>query len=382
MPGKSSMNDGSLMFGPDRVTDTPIENNHSVGSGVALTNSRSVPRRDFLVGLAALGASALVPNISHLAQTPASASSNPHRIDVHYHFSSPGFIAAITARKTGQRPLMEWTPAKAIEAMDKGGVATSMTSISEPGVWFGDNAAARALARESNEYGARLMTDYPGRFGLFAILPMPDIDGALREIEYSFDTLKADGACFMTSYQGKYLGDPAFAPVMDELNRRKAVVYTHPFRAECCINLLPDGEGLGITLTTDTTYTIASVLFSGTAARCPDIRFIWSHGGGTMPFITGRFSGGNRPGMELKLPKGLMYEIQKFYYDTAQAVSPYTLAALTKLVPASRILFGTDYPFSTAEVNAKGLADFGLGANDIRAIERDNALQLFPRLKT
>jgi 6-methylsalicylate decarboxylase len=211
---------------------------------------------------------------------------------------------------------------------------------------------------------------------------MPDVDASLREIEYSFDTLKADGICFMTSYAGKYLGDPAFAPVMDELNRRKAVVYTHPFRAECCINLLPDGAGLGITLVNDTTYTIASVLFSGTAARCPDIRFIWSHGGGTMPYITGRFSGGNRPDMAQKLPRGVMYELQKFYYDTAQAVSPYTLAALTRLVPTSHILFGTDYPFATAETDAKGLADFGLSAEDMRAIERDNSLELFPRLKS
>lgn len=382
MPSEPGMKDGSFRSGANEVVATPIENNLTVRPGVDVTTSLSVPRREFLVGLAALGASALVSGISSAAQAPVAVAAKPHRIDVHYHFSSPGFIAAITARKTGQRPLMEWTPAKAIEAMDKGGVATSMASISEPGVWFGDNAAARSLARESNEYGARLMADYPGRFGLFAILPMPDIDGSLREIEYSFDTLKADGACFMTSYQGKYLGDPAFAPVMDELNRRKAVVYTHPFRAECCINLLPDNDGLGITLTTDTTYTIASVLFSGTAARCPDIRFIWSHGGGTMPYITGRFSGGNRPDMAQKLPKGVLYEIQKFYYDTAQAVSPYTLAALTKLVPASHILFGTDYPFATAETDAKGLTDFGLSAGDLRAIERDNALQLFPRLNT
>ena len=364
----------------NRPADSTFENICGVETEVGLAHSRCVPRRDVLAKLAALGATSLIPDVAAFAQMQPAA--NPRRVDVHYHFSSPGFIAAITARKTGQRPLMEWTPAKAIEAMDKGGVATSIGSISEPGVWFGDNAAARVLARECNEYGARLMSDYPGRFGQFAALPMPDVDGTLREIEYSLDTLKADGVCFMTSYQGKYLGDPSFAPVMDELNRRKAVVYTHPFRAECCINLLPNGDGMGITLVNDTTYTIASVLFSGTAARCPDIRFIWSHGGGTMPYITGRFSGGNRPDMAQKLPRGVMYEIQKFYYDTAQAVSPYTLAALTKLVPASHILFGTDYPFATAETAAKGLADFGLSPGDIRAIERGNSLELFPRLKT
>lgn len=380
MPGESTLKRSHMINRSNRPADSIFENICGVETEVGLTHSRCVPRRDFLAKLAALGATSLIPDVAAFAQMQPAA--NPRRVDVHYHFSSPGFIAAITARKTGQRPLMEWTPAKAIEAMDKGGVATSIGSISEPGVWFGDNAAARVLARECNEYGARLMADYPGRFGQFAALPMPDVDGTLREIEYSLDTLKADGVCFMTSYQGKYLGDSSFAPVMDELNRRKAVVYTHPFRAECCINLLPNGDGMGITLVNDTTYTIASVLFSGTAARCPDIRFIWSHGGGTMPYITGRFSGGNRPDMAQKLPRGVMYEIQKFYYDTAQAVSPYTLAALTRLVPASHILFGTDYPFATAETDAKGLADFGLSPGDIRAIERGNSLELFPRLKT
>ena len=166
------------------------------------------------------------------------------------------------------------------------------------------------------------MADYPGRFGVFATLPLPDVDGSLREIEYAYDTLKADGVCFMSSYQGKYLGDPAFAPVMEELNRRRAVAYTHPFRAECCVNLLPNGRALGITLSTETTMTIASVLYSGTAAKFPDIRFIWSHGGGTMPYITGRF-GVNADTKTPEMPNGVLYEIRKFYYDTAQAFNEH-----------------------------------------------------------
>ena len=340
-----------------------------------------LPRREFLAGLAALGTTALIPDVRLRGQSPSAASAAPRRIDVHYHFSSPGFIDAIKARNTGQRALMEWTPAKALEDMDKDGVATSIVSTSEPSVWFGDDNLARKLARECNDYGARLMSDHPGRFGMFATLPLPDVDGALREIEYALDTLKADGACFMTSYQRKYLGDPTFAPVMDELNRRKAVVYTHPARAECCVNLLPDGRALGITLATDTTVTIASVLFSGTAARCPDIRFIWSHGGGTMPYITGRFAGGNSPEMAQRLPKGVMYEIQKMYYDTAQAFNQYTLPTFTKVVPLSHMLFGTDYPFARAETVAKGLTDYLFKPADLGAIERNNALELFPRLK-
>jgi predicted TIM-barrel fold metal-dependent hydrolase len=332
-------------------------------------------RREFLAGLAAIGASALVPDVLADAQTPPATA--PFRIDVHYHGNSPGFIAAIKAHNTGQTALMNWTPAKALEDMDRDGVATSIMSTSEPSVYFGDAAAARALARENNEYFARLVADHPTRFGMFATLPLPDVDGALREIEYAFGTLKADGACFMSSYEGKYLGDPAFAAVMDELNRRKAVCYTHPFRGGM-INMLPDGRALGITLSTETTLTIQSILYANTATRCPDIRFIWSHGGGTAPYITSRLGAAVGPDGK---PNANLAALQKFYYDTAQAFNPYTLATFTTVVPMSHILFGTDYPFAQAATVAKGLAEFGFKPADLRAIERDNALELLPRLK-
>jgi predicted TIM-barrel fold metal-dependent hydrolase len=334
-------------------------------------------RREFLAGLAAAGATALIPDILKGAQTRPSPTAPPHRIDVHYHGNSPGFIAAIKAHNTGQTALMNWTPAKALEDMDRDGVATSIMSTSEPSVYFGDAAAARALARECNDYAARLVADHPTRFGMFATLPLPDVDGTLREIEYAFDTLKADGVCFMSSYDGKYLGDPMFAPVMDELNRRNAVAYTHPFRG-AMISMLPDNRALGITLSTETTVTIESILYTGTAMRCPDIRFIWSHGGGTAPYITGRLGAAIGPDGK---PNANLAALQKFYYDTAQAFNPYTLATFTKVVPNSHILFGTDYPFAQAGTVAKGLADYSFTPANLRAIERDNALDLFPRLK-
>ena len=336
-----------------------------------------VRRREFIAGLAAAGVTALVPAVLKGAQVRPGAAAPPHRIDVHYHGNSPGFIAAIKARNTGQTALMNWTPAKALEDMDRDGVATSIMSTSEPSVYFGDAAAARALARECNEFGARLVADHPTRWGMFATLPLPDVDGTLREIEYAFDTLKADGACFMSSYEGKYLGDPKFAPVMDELNRRRAVCYTHPFRG-AMMNMLPDGRALGITLTTETTLTIQSLLYTNTATRCPDIRFIWSHGGGTAPYITSRLGAGIEPDGQ---PNANMAAMRKFYYDTAQAFNEYTLATFTKVVPSSHILFGTDYPFAQAGTVAKGLADYGFAAANLRAIERDNALELFPRLR-
>jgi 6-methylsalicylate decarboxylase len=345
-------------------------------------SNADISRRGFLSsGAAALGIGAIATAAGGRALAERAEA---RRIDVHHHLAPPRWIAdVVVGRNTGQRPLADWTPARSIEDMDKGGVATSITSISEPSVWFGDDEAARRLARECNEYAAKLVADHPGRFGMFAILPLPDVDGALRETEYAFDTLKADGICLMTSYQSKYLGDKAFAPVMDELSRRKAVVYTHPVRPDCCRNLVPDVAEPVIELGTDTTRTIASILFSGTAARCPDIRFIWSHGGGTLPFLTPRFVGwaNARKDLGARLPEGPIAALQKMYYDTAQAAHPYALASLLKLVSSSQIVFGTDFPFVTSERTGQGLIDYGFDAGDLRRIERENALALLPRLR-
>jgi 6-methylsalicylate decarboxylase len=354
------------------------------------TNFRSTPccgRREFLTGLAAFGSSTMLG--ARRAAAQAAPQENPlqtksFRIDVHHHFSSPGFIAEITARKTGQVPLMRLTAQQSIEDMDRGGVATSILSISEPGVYFGDNEAARALARETNEFGARLMAEYPGRFGLFGTVPLPDVDGTLHEIEYVLDTLKADGICMMTDYEGKFLGDPTFTPVMEELNRRKTVVYTHPFRNACCRNLVPDVFEPTIELGTDTTRTIASLLFSGTAARFPDIRFIFSHAGGTAPYLVQRFTflANLRKDLKERLPEGPIRYLQKFYYDTASASTIYPLASLMKLVSSSQVLFGTDFPFLTASATAAELRETGLfSAADLQAIERANTARIVPKYR-
>ena len=353
----------------------------------AIENQRSavstvVARRKFIANLAALGGAAFLSTDFLRAQAPAATTVKPFRIDAHHHFSAPGFIAAISARKTNQRPLELWTPEKSLEDMDRSGVATSMISTSEPSVWFGDDDAARKLARECNDYGARLIADHPGRFGMYSTIPLPDIEGSLREIEYSQDTLKADGVCMMTSYQGKYPGDPAFAPVMSELNRRKAVVFFHPVKPECCRDLQPELPSGLVELSTDTTRAIASLILDGAASRFPDIRFIFSHGGGTMPYLMTRFAGlATRPDIAQRLPKGFLYEVQKLYFDTANFFNPYPWPTLLKLMPASHILFGTDFPFSSALEVAKGLREVGLSTTDLQSIERENALQLFPRLK-
>ena len=311
----------------------------------------------------------------------AATAGNPRRIDVHHHHTSPGFCALIRALNTGQKHHEDWQPADSIATMDEGGVATSVTSTTEPGVWAGDDQAACDLARESNDYQADLVVNYPGRFGMFTTLPMPNIEGTLREIEYGFDVLKADGVCFMTSYLGKYLGDPAFTPVMEELDRRYAVAYVHPTRTKIT-NLVPDLIDAILEYGTETSRTIASLMFSGTATRFPNIRFIFSHGGGTLPFLMGRilFWAERRQDLRPRLPDGAVAQVRKFFFDTAQAYNPYALASMTTLMPASQIVFGTDFPVITPAVTAQGLIDFGFSEAELRLIDRDNALRLMPRL--
>ena len=337
----------------------------------------STPHREFLGRLAALGAAAMLPGELLAASKP-----KPFRIDVHHHLIPPGYLEEVGARRQGGGGV-KWSPELSIEDMDKNGIAKSVISLVQPAVWFGEVELGRKLARESNEYAVQLARDHPGRFGSFAQIPLPDAEGSLKEIEYALDTLKADGIGLMTSYQDKYLGDASFAPVYEELNRRKAVVYTHPLTPDCCRNVvkgLPPGV---IEYATDTTRTIASLVFSGTAARYPDIRWIFSHSGGTMPFLLSRFEReeATMKEREKRLPKGFMYELKKFNYDTAQGNHAGALAALTRIAAPSHILFGTDFPFRPGTEEVHGLAAFHFKAKDLRAIERENALKLMPTLK-
>jgi predicted TIM-barrel fold metal-dependent hydrolase len=308
----------------------------------------------------------------------------PHRVDVHHHVTPPLFLSELRKQLLDLPPMRAWTVQKSLDDMDAAGVATSIASVTNPGIWFGDAAQSRRLARDFNDYAARLAGDHPGRFGVFAALPLPDTEGSLREIEYALDTLKADGIGLMTNYGDTWLGDPAYDPVMAELNRRKAVVYTHPVAATCCAHLLPDIRDAVIEFATDTTRAMARIMFSGTAAKFPDICWIFSHAGGTAPFLAERLLRVPMGSKELaaRVPNGVMHELRKFHYDLAQASHPYALASLTRLVPTSQMLFGTDFPFRTAADHVKGLLEWGFGEADLHAIDCGNALRLMPGLRT
>jgi predicted TIM-barrel fold metal-dependent hydrolase len=318
------------------------------------------------------------PATSAQSREPTATAAKPHRIDVHHHIASPKFVDEMKALL--QPPTLAWSIERTLEDMDQASVATAITSITTPGVWIGDDAQGRRIARECNDYAAKLVADYPSRFGMFAALPLPDIETSLQEIEHGLDVLKADGICLFTSYRDKWLGDPAFDPVMEELNRRKAVVFTHPEAPLCCRGLIPGINEAVIEYGTDTTRAIARILFTGTAIRYPDIRWIFSHGGGTTPFLSERLVRAGRLTQNAPhVPNGVMAELQKFYYDVAQIAHPMALAALTRMVPISQLLWGTDFPFRFGWEYVKGLAEFGFSESELHRVERDNALTLLPR---
>jgi predicted TIM-barrel fold metal-dependent hydrolase len=334
-----------------------------------------VSRRSFVAG----GIAGLAVTAAQIP-APAIAAGNPHRVDVHHHYIPP-FHADFLASRTDRGRTPPWSVALSLEDMDRNGIATAIASVAQPGVWFGDVAEGRRLARECNEWGARMVRDHPGRFGLFAAIPLPDTEGSLSEIDYALDVLKADGIGLFTSYRDKYLGDPSFAPVFDELNRRKAVVYTHPIVPDCCKALVPGVPPSTIEFATDTTRTIAGLIFSGTTLRCPDIRFIFSHSGGTLPFLTARFERLNDERKDGRLPDGPLPELRKLYYEVAQGNTPGQLAALTQLASLPHVLFGTDFPFRPGAEAVAGLAAYKFAPADLGAIERENALALLPRLR-
>ncbi|MBI2713384.1 MAG: amidohydrolase [Rhizobiales bacterium] len=347
------------------------------------TPSDVISRRSLLTGggaALALGASAIAPRFiaEAVAQTLAT------RIDVHHHVSPPTWLDALKSMKKGNAPIMNWSAQKSIDDMDKGGVATALTSPAPPHLQGLDKAATVRLARETNEYAKKLEVQYPGRFGTWAMLPLPHVDESLKEIEYAFDTLKVDGVGCMTSYGDMWLGYAEFEPVWAELNRRKATVYTHPTRANCCVNVVRGIDDAFIEFGTDTARAIFTVVYGGVAEKYPDINWIWSHGGGALTALAERFL---KRAVLMAPHKGnftterVNIQLRRFYYDTALVLNEITLAAMVKLMPISRIVYGTDFPYSSSVDYTKGLPTFFQG-DDLKAIERENALRLVPRLKS
>jgi 6-methylsalicylate decarboxylase len=296
-------------------------------------------------------------------------------VDVHHHFYPPEYLASLD--EAARLPMLtQWSVARTLEDMDSHGVATAILSLSPPG------ARDRTLARICNEYGARMAHDNPGRFGLFAAMPMPDVEATLAEIAYALEVLKVDGIGLMTSYGDRWPGDPAFDPVFAELNRRRALVYIHPLAPACCRALMDWVPAPVIEYPFDTTRAIVSLLFSGTLSRFPDIRFAFSHGGGTLPMLAGRIrTSVVSPRARERVPNGVDHELKKLYYDLAIAAFEPSLAALLAYVPATQVLMGSDFPYHSIGRTIEGIAAAGLDSGTLAAIYRGNAERLIPRLR-
>lgn len=312
---------------------------------------------------------------------------NAGRIDVHHHVIPPAFTATMARlglTEVASTPLPVWKPEDSLAVMDANGIATAITSLSAPGVYFDSREAAVSLARACNEFSAEMGVKYPGRFGSFAVLPMPFTDAACAEAIHALDVLKADGIVLLGSTDGKFLGDPQFDELMAELNRRGTTVFVHP-------NLHPTTDAVGldtplfiVEFLCDTTRAAMNLILSGTMEKYPAIRWILSHAGGFLPYIAWRASLANSfAAYQARAPHGILTYIRRFYYDTALSPSPFAMAALRELVEPGHILFGSDFPFAPAPLvgvevaNLQALTLFD--APVMAGIDRAHALALFPQ---
>ncbi len=324
-------------------------------------------RRAFLRGAVATSCCALMPGHGVFGQSRAARG----RIDVHHHYLPPFLPMA-----------REWTSAIGIEDMDRAGVETSIlsgTSFPEP---LNDRSeAARALARRANEFAANAGVEYPGRYGFFAVVPLADTEGSLREIEYAFDTLGADGVSMNSSAGRMWPGDPAQMPVFEELNRRKTTVFLHPNTEPfCCIN--PPGVPNNVSeFDNDVNRAVLSLLWNGVLTNYPDINFIVAHTGGTVPILAGRIQDRvprDRPDL---YPHGALDKLRRLYLEIGHASFPWVVAAGLEFAGPSRLLFGSDYPIEPYEVTTREIPGIGLHPDVEYALDRGNAERLFPKFR-
>lgn len=316
-------------------------------------------------------------HIRGMAQSAARAPLND-KIDTHHHFLPKVYVDGVgletlaSVRPNNRAP--DWSPDAAVAMMDQAGIAQAILSISS-GPRIPD---AVTLLRKCNDEAAALQARYPGRFGQFASLPLPDVDGSLKEITYSFDTLKANGVILFASYEGKYLGDALFAPVMEELNRRKAVAFIHPNLPPYQLSGLPPASVLEFPF--ETTRAAASLITSGALKRWPDIRFVLSHAGGTLPYLASRMSGAVMMNPALREAVGdPMHAIRQFWFDTALSINESTLKALLAIADHTKIVFGTDFPLApdfALQASIDGVSQSPLLASLRDGVARNNALNL------
>ncbi|SOY61653.1 putative TIM-barrel fold metal-dependent hydrolase [Cupriavidus taiwanensis] len=309
------------------------------------------------------------------------------RIDVHHHLFPPAYKAENARRgiteEAGVR-IPDWTPEQSLDVMDSNGIQTAILSLSAPGVYFGDKGEAVALARSCNDYAVELSRKHPGRFGSFAVLPMPFTHEACDEAAYALDVLGADGIVLLGSVEGHFLGDPRYDELMSELDRRQAIVFVHPNLHPSSLALDLMAPGFVLEFPCDTSRAALNLILRGVTERHPRIRWILSHAGGFLPYIGWRASLVNAMSeFQHAIPQGFLTYLRRFYFDTALSPSPISMAALRELVEPDHILFGSDFPYAPAaatSLQVRTLEGSTIWDETVRhGIDRTHALRLFPR---
>jgi len=293
-------------------------------------------------------------------------------IDVHHHFRPP--IPGAVGNPN-------WTPEMSLESMDKFNIAAALLSLTMQREQFYDGTEkGRSLIRFCNEFGAKCVQKNPKRLGLLAGLPFPDIDGSLKEIDYAYSQLKADGIGIYSSTGDRWPGDPMFEPIMEELNRRSAPVLIHAAVPNCCNRGLSPGISTG-ELDFDEARCAQSLLVNGTLTKYPNIKFIMFHAGGVIPVMAGRIKDRFPKSSEKWAPNGVWAELRKLYYEVAHGTWRQNLLALKEFVPLSQVLFGTDFTPEPIETTVRELPNSPYSQDELQIIERTNAEKMFPRFK-
>ena len=310
----------------------------------------------------------------------------PHRIDVHAHYLPPPYRAALVAAGHGHPDgfphVPDWSAEEHLAVMDRLGIATSLLSVSSPGVHFGDAAAARDLAREVNEIGRRAVVDHPGRFGLLASLPLPDVDATVAEIAHCRDRLDVDGFALLTNVGGTYLGDPSLEPVFRELDRRRARVFIHPTSPACWQQTSLGRPRPMLEFLFDTTRAVVNLVLSGTIARHTGLEIIVPHAGATLPMIVDRVGVFSRL-LEVDPSVDVLRDVARLHYDLAGFPVPRQLDALLTITTLEHLHYGSDYPFTpefAVAMAAERLAAAGDPPGSLIGALRSNTERLFGTL--